>query len=96
MYTVTLKEKRTAFFVKYVSEAKHDSKKLFSIINVLCDKKHDCDYPDCGSITNLVNEFCNYFMDNSTIHRDIDVIGQRIIIRREGTGVTLKCFQTII
>ena len=96
IYTVTLKEKRKAFLVHSISEAKTDPKKLFSIINVLCDKKHDCVYPDYGSIPDLVNDFGNYFMDKiATIRREIEVMGQPIITQREGTGVTLNAFKRL-
>ena len=95
-YICALNSKRSIHLSHLISEAKGDSKKLFFLINVLCDKKQSNPLPQHDSVENFVNEFGNFFNDKTdAIRINIGVTKPLFIPSREGVCDNLDIFALV-
>ena len=81
-----------------IAEAKGDAKKLFSLVNTLCDKNRSNPLPECQSVGMLVSQFGKYFnnkMIADIIKTTVDVSEPPVIPYRDGNGVRLNKFVSL-
>ena len=74
MFLIALKEKRYNYLSNLISGAKGNSRKLFTLINMLCDKTSGCELPACNSTDSLANEFGEYFENKLNAIRIISIV----------------------
>ena len=85
-YVNALNSSRTSHFTDMISSAGNDAKKLFGIVNTLCNKSRDNPLPDHVSELALVNEFGQFFQDKiSKIQRAIGPSEPPHMQHRNGT-----------
>jgi len=85
LYVNTLNAKRTAHFTSLISAAGNDAKKLFSVVNALCDKGRNSPLPAHDSEAALANQFGTFFQDKiSAIQEAIGPRAPPIINTRAG------------
>ena len=67
-YVNSLNAKRTHFLADLISDARGDTKKLFTLVNGLCDKRLSNPLPPHDSLETLVNTFGTFFLEKINIH----------------------------
>ena len=92
MFLIASKEKRSKYLSDLISDAKGNSRKLFTLV-MLCDKKSGCELPACNSAASLANEFGENFENKlNAIRISIGVTEPLLIPVRHGNGVNLSTF----
>jgi len=95
-YVHALHSKRTVYLSSLISDAGQDCKKLFNIVNTLCDKKHDNPLPEHDSLESLVSVFGFFFKDKiDKIDADMGATQPPIIPKRSGVSGNLLSYEAV-
>ena len=70
MFTHQLNIARWKFYSDKIKECRGDQRKLFSLINSVSKPKKKVDYPPARSITELANDFSNFFVTKIKLIRE--------------------------
>ncbi len=85
-YVNALNSSRSSHLTDMISSAGNDAKKLFGIVNTLCNNSRDTPLPDHDSELALANEFGQFFQDKiSKIQRAIGPSEPPHMQHRNGT-----------
>ena len=96
MFLIALKDKRSKYLSHLISDAKGNSRKLFTLVNMLCDNNSGCELPACNSAASLAKEFGEYFENKlNAIRISIGVTEPLLIPVRHGNGVNLSTFTVL-